>query len=330
MALAILPQHPSPTAFRSQPLRRDFFSVTMDHQSQSQTRPSLPPISSLFDSVRAQQEKRESLSFLNGSPTDHGTAERSTYDDSARRRSAGSPSLESTSPERHSISRSPRTRPQHSPELPPASRFDFKRPLNNPSPTLAPTRVAHASVTQPDLLPSRSSPYPPLPDSNSYPPVPESNHWSGSSRSRNNSEPSSQGTATNANTPRQSTPPAENGSLSGLASQRPLPSFNESQPAPQTATPTDPQLAPTWQHHHYYPTTNPPSYPQTQERYICPTCSKPFSRPSSLKIHTYSHTGEKPYKCKHDGCGKHFSVRSNMKRHEKGCHGGSGGQSPSA
>ena len=87
-------------------------------------------------------------------------------------------------------------------------------------------------------------------------------------------------------------------------------------------------MAPTWQHHHYYPPTNPPSYPQTQERYICPTCSKPFSRPSSLKIHTYSHTGEKPYKCKHEGCGKHFSVRSNMKRHEKGCHGGDGSSSP--
>ena len=58
-------------------------------------------------------------------------------------------------------------------------------------------------------------------------------------------------------------------------------------------------------------------HPQTQERFICPTCNKPFSRLSSLKIHTYSHTGEKPYKCK--SCGKSFSVRSNLKRHQKGC-----------
>ncbi|OQU98193.1 hypothetical protein CLAIMM_04013 [Cladophialophora immunda] len=34
----------------------------------------------------------------------------------------------------------------------------------------------------------------------------------------------------------------------------------------------------------------------------------------------YSHTGEKPYKCNHEGCGQYFSVRSNLKRHEKSCH----------
>jgi uncharacterized Zn-finger protein len=117
----------------------------------------------------------------------------------------------------------------------------------------------------------------------------------------------------------------------GMAQQRPLPGFP---PVPgQALSPMDPAMAPTWQHHHYYPPANPPTYPQTQERYVCPTCSKPFSRPSSLKIHTYSHTGEKPYKCKHEGCGKTFSVRSNMKRHEKGCHGGdnasTSGNSPS-
>ncbi|KAF2479666.1 hypothetical protein BDY17DRAFT_257147, partial [Neohortaea acidophila] len=55
-------------------------------------------------------------------------------------------------------------------------------------------------------------------------------------------------------------------------------------------------------------------------RYICTTCAKAFSRPSSLKIHSHSHTGEKPFKCSHAGCTKAFSVRSNMKRHERGCH----------
>ncbi|CAG8468860.1 11185_t:CDS:2 [Ambispora leptoticha] len=50
-------------------------------------------------------------------------------------------------------------------------------------------------------------------------------------------------------------------------------------------------------------------------RYQCPYCSKRFSRPSSLRIHTYSHTGEKPFMCTEPGCGRKFSVQSNMRRH---------------
>lgn len=53
----------------------------------------------------------------------------------------------------------------------------------------------------------------------------------------------------------------------------------------------------------------------SNNRYICPYCSKGFSRPSSLRIHTYSHTGEKPFVCSEDGCGRRFSVQSNMRRH---------------
>ncbi|UNI13750.1 hypothetical protein JDV02_000465 [Purpureocillium takamizusanense] len=75
-----------------------------------------------------------------------------------------------------------------------------------------------------------------------------------------------------------------------------------------------------WQHHHYLTPSHGVPYPQSQDRYICQTCNKAFSRPSSLRIHSHSHTGEKPFKCPHTGCGKAFSVRSNMKRHEKGCH----------
>ncbi len=77
------------------------------------------------------------------------------------------------------------------------------------------------------------------------------------------------------------------------------------------------------QHHHYMSQSS-CSLLQTQDRYLCtyPGCDKAFSRPSSLRIHGHSHTGEKPYACPIRGCGKRFSVRSNMKRHEKGCHGG--------
>jgi uncharacterized Zn-finger protein len=105
----------------------------------------------------------------------------------------------------------------------------------------------------------------------------------------------------------------------GLYSQRPLPTnfppqipMHLNQPASSTSNP--------WQHHHYISASSQAAFPQSNDRYICTTCNKAFSRPSSLRIHSHSHTGEKPYKCPQPGCGKAFSVRSNMKRHERGCH----------
>ncbi|WVQ99181.1 hypothetical protein IAU59_006313 [Kwoniella sp. CBS 9459] len=52
-------------------------------------------------------------------------------------------------------------------------------------------------------------------------------------------------------------------------------------------------------------------------KYACAYCAKTFSRPSSLRIHTYSHTGERPYVCKEPSCRRRFSVQSNLKRHAK-------------
>ncbi|KZT23638.1 hypothetical protein NEOLEDRAFT_524175 [Neolentinus lepideus HHB14362 ss-1] len=47
----------------------------------------------------------------------------------------------------------------------------------------------------------------------------------------------------------------------------------------------------------------------------CGVCQKWFPRPSGLKTHMNSHSGEKPYKCTVPNCNKSFAVRSNAKRH---------------
>ncbi|KAI5120743.1 hypothetical protein M0805_007817 [Coniferiporia weirii] len=51
------------------------------------------------------------------------------------------------------------------------------------------------------------------------------------------------------------------------------------------------------------------------KRHTCPHCHKRFNRPSSLKIHLNTHTGEKPFECPYPGCGRQFNVSSNMRRH---------------
>lgn len=119
-----------------------------------------------------------------------------------------------------------------------------------------------------------------------------------------------------------------------MYNQRPLPN-NFPPPVPnaanppvsssQEASPIDPNNSNQFQHqhHHYIAQSSATNFTgQSQDRYVCQVCNKAFSRPSSLRIHSHSHTGEKPFLCPHKGCGKAFSVRSNMKRHERGCHGG--------
>lgn len=72
-----------------------------------------------------------------------------------------------------------------------------------------------------------------------------------------------------------------------------------------------------------------------QKKHKCKVCDKRFTRPSSLQTHMYSHTGEKrkvslrsattsmadwrflAYACDVEGCGRHFSVVSNLRRHKK-------------
>ncbi|KAK0476671.1 hypothetical protein IW261DRAFT_1566749 [Armillaria novae-zelandiae] len=58
----------------------------------------------------------------------------------------------------------------------------------------------------------------------------------------------------------------------------------------------------------------------SSNKHACEYCGKRFSRPSGLKIHLTTHTGDKPYICPEEGCGRAFSVRSNMRRHGRIVH----------
>jgi uncharacterized Zn-finger protein len=81
-----------------------------------------------------------------------------------------------------------------------------------------------------------------------------------------------------------------------------------------------------------------------ERRHQCAECAKRFSRPSSLRIHAHTHTGSKrtsalpcsardvltcppAFECPHTGCGRTFSVNSNMRRHFR-THGGDSGEHP--
>ena len=74
----------------------------------------------------------------------------------------------------------------------------------------------------------------------------------------------------------------------------------------------------------------------TSKKHKCKVCDKRFTRPSSLQTHMYSHTGEKrknisttplvvlcmltfftAFHCEVEGCGRQFSVVSNLRRHKK-------------
>eukprot|EP01083_Nonionella_stella_P171985 588842_1 len=52
--------------------------------------------------------------------------------------------------------------------------------------------------------------------------------------------------------------------------------------------------------------------------YKCPyrECNnKPFPSKTKLAYHIRTHTGETPYQCSYDGCGKAFKTKGNLKRH---------------
>ncbi|KAF8588905.1 hypothetical protein K439DRAFT_1613240 [Ramaria rubella] len=57
------------------------------------------------------------------------------------------------------------------------------------------------------------------------------------------------------------------------------------------------------------------AHSSSSRRHVCPTCQKRFNRPSSLRTHQSVHTGFRPFICLYPGCGRTFSVASNMRRH---------------
>ncbi|EON66462.1 hypothetical protein W97_05560 [Coniosporium apollinis CBS 100218] len=174
-------------------------------------------------------------------------------------------------------------------------------------PSVAPMK-RHSATSHPSVSPYHTSPYHTSP----YQPSPY--HTSPCANSPYGSSPGGASTGTG------SYYSPDGFSQPGMYSQRPLPS-NFPPPSAPVAVPASASPASNpWQHHHYISHSSQAAFPQSQDRYICQTCNKAFSRPSSLRIHSHSHTGEKPFKCPHSGCGKAFSVRSNMKRHERGCH----------
>ncbi|XP_034028421.1 zinc finger protein PLAG1 [Thalassophryne amazonica] len=52
-----------------------------------------------------------------------------------------------------------------------------------------------------------------------------------------------------------------------------------------------------------------------KKNFSCPVCQKAFNSVEKLKVHSYSHTGERPYCCSHPDCTKAFVSKYKLLRH---------------
>lgn len=53
------------------------------------------------------------------------------------------------------------------------------------------------------------------------------------------------------------------------------------------------------------------------KNFKCPKCERVLSTKQSLKEHTYTHSGKKPFRCTEVGCGKTFRQSSQLCNHRK-------------
>lgn len=61
--------------------------------------------------------------------------------------------------------------------------------------------------------------------------------------------------------------------------------------------------------------TAPTGPTQKLKKYLCPYCSSAFAQKCQLDNHTRTHTGEKPYKCTHEGCDFASAQKHNLHVH---------------